>query len=205
MFVAFAASYLALGCVFALVGPAARGLRQEVASIAHEPTVPTWKRYAYGAILGASIAVAWPILVPAARRAERSERAWREAQPFESDPKQVAIAIGRLKSVPPRVLALDEYLRITEAFDIQTRIQVRQAMDEHGYLVAMATTQLGDPLPARVNVASSIGMPIVVTPSGPNAWSFTTSDESWENLAGCAGEAHVEDGVVVRVHVTVMN
>jgi hypothetical protein len=202
MFVAFAASYLALGCVLALVGPAARGLRQEVASIAHEPTVPTWKRYAYGAILGASIAVAWPILVPAAWR---SERAWREAQPFETDPKKVAIAIRRLKSVPPRVLALDEYLKITEAFDIVMRIQVRKAMDEHGYLVAMATTQLGDPLPVRVDVASSIGMPIVVTPSGPNAWSFTTSDESWENLAGCAGEAHVEDGVVVRVYVTVMN
>ncbi|MBK9495832.1 MAG: hypothetical protein BWZ07_01562 [Alphaproteobacteria bacterium ADurb.BinA280] len=202
-----AIAYLAIGIFFTMAGPAARLLKREGASLARDKRVPTWKRVAYCSILAIFIVLGWPVLVIAARRDERcgltSMDSW---EPASDEPTAKAAArIAEIEAGPPRCMTLHEFQRIGHDLAWFDAAFIKQAMAKRGYLVAMATTGTGDSLPVKIEVASEIGQPLLLTEVSPNVWRFSTCDDSWMHLAGRAGDACVRDGIVVSVFVTMMS
>lgn len=76
------ASYLAIGLIFAFVGPAARERRREQQKVHLEcSTAPRWKFLALAFAILAGIILLWPYLVPsAARITRRPVSAWNAFQ-----------------------------------------------------------------------------------------------------------------------------
>lgn len=204
MIVAILAAYVAIGFVFVFLGPAAGSLRQETVSVSMLGA-PAWKILAFRATLSAGVVFFWPLLVPSAWKEQRLSRTFGDREMQNKPSSKATTMIAEIKANPPRTITLEEYHSLGQGLERGDGWFIRQAMEKRGYLVAMATTERGDVMPASFRVAAEIGQSIVLTETSPGAWTFDTSADSWKHLAGRAGDADIEDGVVVSVSVTVMN
>jgi hypothetical protein len=118
---------------------------------------------------------------------------------------RAANMIAEIEASEPRTLTLQEYRWIGSDLTWPDTRLVWEAMERRGYLVAMATTDDGLAIPVTFDVASTIGIPIVLTEHLPGKWRYTTSSESWRRLAGRSGDAEIKGGVVVSVDVSIMS
>jgi hypothetical protein len=64
-------AYLIAGLALAFVGPAAKGLRLELAELNDRPEATPLKRAAFAVAVGLAIILAWPFMVPSAWRTYR--------------------------------------------------------------------------------------------------------------------------------------
>lgn len=102
-------------------------------------------------------------------------------------------------------MSFEEFRSIGDGFSASDAYLIQEAMEEQGHQVLLATMGDGQLIPVTFAVARSLGQRITLAPDGEGGWNFETSSESWDNLAGCSGRAHIEAGVVVSVFVTSMN
>lgn len=117
-------------------------------------------------------------------------------------------------------IPFEDYRNLRFRLDRREHGHVQAALGKLGFVVSnFATGPEGKPLGASFSVVEQLGLPISLTsqrgidgphfgryhtPSEPGdeVWEFSSSRDSWEHLAGCAGVALVRQGVVVDISVT---
>lgn len=223
------AVYLSIGAANCFLGPAARwlqmALRQFVRDEApavywlEEPvdeggsqpsdknSAPLpWRKWVFAGLLAATVLIAWPLVLFAAFRGENAQSSteadWKP--PTEPSPR-AASYIARIAAEPTKRMSFEEFRSIGDGFSASDAYLIQEAMEEQGHQVLLATMGDGQLIPVTFAVARDLGQLITLTPDGEGGWDFETSPESWDNLGGRSGRAHIVDGVVVSIFVTAMN
>ncbi|SDE14498.1 hypothetical protein [Aquimonas voraii] len=227
--IAALAVYLAIGAASCFLGPAARWLRRALRQFVRDESPSVywleesvdeggsqtsdknsaplpWRKWFFTALLTAIILIAWPLLLVATFRSENAHSSGKaDWEPPTEPSRRAAAYIARAAEEPTKRMSIEEFRSIGDGLSASDAYHIREAMEKQGHQVLLATMGDGQLIPVTFAVARNLGQLITLTPDGEGGWEFETSPESWDNLGGCSGRAHIEDGVVVSVFITNMN
>jgi hypothetical protein len=134
--------------------------------------------------IGAGIILFWPVLVPSTYRSRPGFRNVMK-QPVRRLSRAGRARVDEVRRSGPRILSVDEYEKIGDGLEFDDFMLLRKEMEQLGYTVDAAQTDMGERIPVSISVMSEIGSPLILSRhseedmekgSNDGRWHFTNSD-----------------------------
>jgi hypothetical protein len=186
-------AYLAAGLALTFVGPAAKGLRLELAELKDRPEATPLTRAAFACAVALTIILFWPFMVPSA---------WRSLKPptaLEAAAHLAAMALdGSGKACKPTPERNPKRL-VKHGDDLVTFNDFwTEMIDAYWEKVSAEESDHW----SRRNYWAHLKR---MMQPGDELYRFSSPPEAWEHLAGRAGVAIVRNGEVIHQRTNLMN
>jgi hypothetical protein len=218
------AFYFAVGFILIFVGPAARLLHRERVRLEWQAyDQPRWKLTAFSSAIALGIVLFWPILVVSAARAESASKEDLLVPRSVEPSAELDRWVSEVQEQFGTSLPYEAYREIVSKLAWTDHEHFDKRLAQFGTISGYAKGPEGQDFAVAVS-ALNVGMPFTLTKllsaagSLPTQrsfrvlpepedeiWQFSSSQGSWEHLAGRAGLALVREKTVIDAYVTIMN